>query len=326
MGFDKVTSFMDRLNEDNTRDNEYRDAASTVDAKLRVLHNNKEDGCNKCVNKVLSDLYVKTVPLSDDYKMAYKDKMDEEFPNFIKTRIDDRGMDYYIHEAIKKGNPFAKRLATAVEKVVDEDLKDKEYDIDNLNPEDLVFKMSDDNLKKLDVVASDLSTDELSDKIRQNVISSVSHEIKKSKEQKERDARLEEELKNDPKMISNEALEHVAAYEDLHKDRFYTPSLFESIMIHNTDKIANAVMEGTFTPEYTYSANSLFTSLMEENEKISDEDEKSVKESLEEDPNVLEYAFIESVKEYTCWNILKGLRLENLYPRDIEAIATSYNN
>lgn len=61
-----------------------------------------------CLDKIFSKLYKDAVPLNDDYKTTYGDNLDTGIKDYISRKCPN-GILYYVHEAIKKGNPIAKK-------------------------------------------------------------------------------------------------------------------------------------------------------------------------------------------------------------------------
>ena len=295
----KVMSFIDRVNAENLEKHDMDDINNSVEVKLRKLNRCKEDAKRQCVDYLMSDVYKKAVPLSADYKTAYRDSMNSEFPNFIAKTYPD-GLAYYIKECIKK-SPFAKKITEAVDKFVDDVYADKEENIEDIDPAELVFRSSDeDNQRKLDIIGKDLNISDISDVINTNVQNSIISEVRRARDEKNKLKEFEDNLKNDPAINSKEAVEAALEMEFAKDSPFFTPTLFEGIMINKM----NSIDKNMDVPNL-YDAIKEYTNTPTE----------STIENL---------TFVESVKEYTCLNILKAFKFESFNPSDITRLAEMY--
>lgn len=296
---DKVMSFIDRVNAENEKKKDMDDFTNSLDFKLRRLDRCKEDAKKQCIDYLMSDVYKKAVPLSADYKTAYCDKMNGEFPSFISKTYPD-GLAYYIKECIKK-SPFARKITEAVDKFVNDEYADKEENIEDIDPAELVFRSSDeDNQRKLDVIGKELNIDDISDIINDNVKNSIISEVKRARDEKNKLKELEDNLKNDPAINSKEAVEAALEMAYAKENPFFTPTLFEGIMINKMN-----------TLDKNEDVPNLYDAIKEYTNTTTD----STIENL---------TFVESVKEYTCINILKAFKFESFNPSDITRLAEMY--
>ena len=306
-GEDKVLKYMDQILVNDQRQKELDELRNTTNAKLRMLDKCKDDARKICLNNIFSKIYRNAVPLNDDYKNAYAGDLDADFPNFLNKVYPD-GLSFYIHECIKKGSPFAKRVMEAVDTFVDSEYKDKELNIDDLNPDDLIFKTTDDIQKKLDVISDDLGANDITQAIRDNVKNSAISEIRRAKQEKESIKSFEDQLKNDPAITSPAAVESAVELYELKNgtDKFYTPTLFEAVMINKINHINTLRESGEFNEL------PLYDTLSEFKENVSD-------------VTYADYAFVESLKEYTCLSMLKSLKLESFTKDDIDELVRRYS-
>lgn len=308
-GEDKVRKYMDQILTNDQRENDYNDLRNTTTAKLRMLDKCKEDAKTACLTNIFNNVYKDACPLSDEYKNAYCDDLNKDFPNFLH-KVYPKDLSFYIHEAIKKGSPFAKRVMEAVNELVDSEYKDKELNIDDVNPEELIFKTTDDIQKKLDVIKDDIGANDIAEAIRQNVKDSAISEITRAKREKEAIKSFEDQLKNDPAMTSPAAIESAVEKFDIKqhgfRSKFYTPTLFEAVMISKMNDINHKREVGEFVEMPLYNVMSEY------------------KENVD-DVTPADYAFVETLKEYTCISMLKGLKLESFTKEDIEELATMYS-
>lgn len=307
-GEETVRKYMDQVISNEQREKEFNELRNTTNAKLRMLDKCKHDAKEECLSHILSHIYRNACPLNDEYKNAYCDDLNKDFPNFMnKTYPHD--LSFYIHECMKKGSPFAKRIMEAVDTLVDNEYRDKELNIDDINPDELIFKTTDDIQKKLDVISDDIGANDISEAIRQNVKDSAISEIRRAKQEKESIKSFEDQLKNDPQMTSPAAVEAAVEMFDIKehgfRSKFYTPTLFEAVMINKINDINRKRETGEFVEMPLYDTM------------------KEYKENFEEvTPN--DYAFVETLKEYTCISMLKNLKFESFTKQDIEDLANMY--
>jgi hypothetical protein len=298
----KVIQFMNNIDAEEQRKRDMADIRNTDAYKLRALDKSKSDMCDHCVKDIMCTIYKKALPLNDDYKTACSKDIQNYFDDFISSKCNTlNGMTVYITDACKR-SPFAKKMLEKVDELIKDEYLDKELNIDNIDPDELVFKSSKPLQKKLDMVKSELSTDEISDAIKTNVLNSATAEINKAKEAKARMKQLETEFSQNPNIDTPEKVESALEMAGINTGKeIYTPSLFEGIMINKVE----ALKESTDPIPNIYGTMSVFR---EGNAPTTN----------------MDLAFIESVKEYTALSTLKALKLESFSKRDVEMMAESY--
>lgn len=307
----KVLDFMEQVQlakEEREQEQAFQNSTSY---KLHCLNNEREEAKGVCLDKVFSQLYKNAVPLSDDYKVAHGDDLDAEIHDFMSTRCP-KGMEYYIHEGIKKGSKPAARIMEAVNNAVDDTYNRKAIKIEGIDVKDLAFKNDTDMQKKIDMMGTDLELNDVSQIIHDNVKSTVLSEIERAKQEKEQLRQLEAELAQDMSVASESAIEQRLWMNDL-MNRDFVPRLFQGIMIGNTDKFVHMESTGQFVPEYTYEALQDYGYTYE-----YAEDGKPPLST------VSEMAFIESVKELTKLNLVQALKLESFNLSDLNMMAYEY--
>jgi hypothetical protein len=297
----KVIQFMDNIDAEEQRKRDMADIKNTDSYKLRALDKSKSDMCDHCVKDIMGTIYKNALPLNDDYKTAYSNDIQKYFDDFVSSKCTPNGITVYITDACKR-SPFAKKMLEKVNELIKDEYLDKELNMDNIDPDDLVFKSSTPLQKKLDMVKSELSTDEISDAIKTNVLNSATAEINKAKEAKARMKQLETEFSQNPNIDTPEKVESALEMAGINTGKeIYTPSLFEGIMINKVE----AFKESTDPIPNVYGTMSVF------------------RESNAPTTN-MDLAFIETVKEYTVLSTLKALKLESFNKRDVEMMAESY--
>lgn len=311
MNFDdrerNVLDFMDRVKQrkrDEQKENEFKQSSIY---KLRELDKQEKKAKCDCMNMVFQKLYRDAVPLSDDYKTAHKDILDDEIREFIKSRAPQGNIEYYVGEAIKKGSKPARDIQESVDTIVGNFYMEKSQDINKWNVEDLVFRTGEDTQQKIDAITQDLALDDVTQIIRDNVKSSAISEITRAKKEKQDIEDLENELSNDMKVKTEEAIDYHLALRGLTDTKIFTPSLFQGIMIGKVNQLTAMEESGTLKSDYLY--NTL--------------EDYGMMESTKE-PTIEERAFVESVKELTKIQLIKTLCMERFGLQDIKDMASDY--
>lgn len=300
----RLLDFIDNIENEERNKKAESDFKNSDTYKLRMIDKSRDEAKKEYLTKVLSDTYRDAIPLNDEYKVAYKDDIDKCFRDFLNERCP-QGVEYYIKEAIKKNSGFAKKVLEAVNHLVDEKYNKLSLKLEEVTDEDLVFNNDKDEQKKVNVVGRELNTDEVASIVKDNVKQTAVSEIQRAKEEKEKLQAVEDELANDVKMNTPQKVEEAMRLKGLGQG-YYKPSLFNGIMISNMNKI-QAKMESGDNCEYsTYDAL------------------KDYPMTLNESVTPQELAFIESVKEYTGYALVKALKLESFDMYKIDNLAQSY--
>jgi hypothetical protein len=300
----RLLDFIDNIENEERNKKAESDFKNSDTYKLRMIDKSRDEAKKEYLTKVLSDTYRDAIPLNDEYKVAYKDDIDKCFRDFLNERCP-QGVEYYIKEAIKKNSGFAKKVLEAVNHLVDEKYNKLSLKLEEVTDEDLVFNNDKDEQKKVNVVGRELNTDEVASIVKDNVKQTAVSEIQRAKEEKEKLQAVEDELANDVKMNTPQKVEEAMRLKGLGQG-YYKPSLFNGIMISNMNKI-QAKMESGDNCEYsTYDAL------------------KDYPMTLNESATPQELAFIESVKEYTGYALVKALKLESFDMYKLDNLAQSY--
>lgn len=302
-----VLDFMDRVKQkrrDEQKENEFKQSSTY---KLRELDKQEKKARCDCTNMVFAKLYRDAVPLSDDYKVAHRDDLDDEIREFISARAPQGDIEYYVREAIKKGSKPAKDIQESVDTLVNNFYAEKAMDINKWNVEDLVFRTGEDTQQKINAITQDLALDDVTQIIRDNVKSSAISEITRAKKEKQEIEELENELSNDMKVKTEEAIDYRLALAGLTERKVFNPSLFQGIMIGKVNQLTKMQESGTLDSDFLY--NTLEDYGMMESSK---------------EPSIEERAFVESVKELTKIQLIKTLCMEHFKLQDIRDMASEY--
>lgn len=279
---------------------------NSTKVKLRVLDKEKDKLKKDLVNGTLSEIFVKSVPLSDDYKVANDNELKDYFGNFIKSRYGE-DIDTYVTEVkAKNKSAFIKKLLEAAETEAEEEFKDKALNIDDIKVDELVFNSPEDTSRKIDIIGKDLDIDEISDIINNNVKETAMSEITRAKREKEKLKEVEAELAKDINIDSEEKVEEALELRGLNNTKDYTPTLFEGVMIGSTTKINSLVNSGQLGNINIYNTLAEYGRVTE---GVGSPEE---------------LAFIESIKEYTCLSMLKALKFEDFNLDYVNNLANEY--
>lgn len=300
----RLLDFIDNIENEERNKKAESDFKNSDTYKLRMIDKSRDEAKKEYLTKVLSDTYRDAIPLNDEYKVAYKDDIDKCFRDFLNERCP-QGVEYYIKEAIKKNSGFAKKVLEAVNHLVDEKYNKLSLKLEEVTDEDLVFNNDKDEQKKVNVVGRELNTDEVASIVKDNVKQTAVSEIQRAKEEKEKLQAVEDELANDVKMNTPQKVEEAMRLKGLGQG-YYKPSLFNGIMISNMNKIQAKMESGDNCDYSTYNAL------------------KDYPMTLNESATPQELAFIESVKEYTGYALVKALKLESFDMYKINNLAQSY--
>ena len=297
-GNDRVVDFINSVDAEKQKDDQMANFYNSDTYKRNLIDRECEKGKNACLKYVIGNCYKNAVPLSDEYKNACGDDLIAKAGDHLPENLM-----MYFKETIKKGNcsDCCKKVVEAVCKEVDQKYIDPRIDPKKYKPEELVFKMDPDMQKRMDVVAQDMNLDDVSGLINNSVKSTAESEIKRAREEKEKNKELEKELANDLNMTSEAAIDHELQKRGYRDSKVFQPTLMQGIMIGNAERAESLMQEN-----YTYHA-------LDDYGLVSDNN------------NAMYAAFVESVCEYT-WFVLEEtmLRKRPYTLREVNDMAQEY--
>lgn len=311
----RVLTFMEDVQEGLERDAANVAFQNTYAYKSKELEKCKDKARDFCLDGVLRSIYKDAIPLNDEYKQANDTEIDDFYTDFMNRRMDGNKLQFYVREAIKKNNSeFARKVMEAVDQLVNDEYRDKEMDLAKIDPRDLIFQSTDDIQQKVDIIGKDLSTDEVSQIVKDNVKSTALSEITRAKKEKENLKTVEDELSNDINMNTQQAVESALEFRGLNSSKIFSPTLFQGVMISKVNQLEPKFESGEIGDIYLYGALSGFGK-----EDVQTEATDEMKFATME-----ELAFVESVKEYTGLSMLKALKLENFSKDTVKDLANQY--
>lgn len=287
---DNMINFMDEIKKKINKKKRKEEMYNTPTAKRCRLEEKKHDAKNVCLDVIFQNIYKDALPMDDDYKDANEENLKVDMHNFMDAKAP-QGLEYYVSEAKKKGNPVAKIMSESVDKIVKDFFFETGINIakPDVNPDDVTFDVNSKDVQdKISKTMDKMDTTDLTEMIKDNVKKAAIQDIKKQKDHEEEMQNLVNDLKNDPKITSEAAIEHELGLRGLNQKKVYQPSLFGGIMINKTNLIKESV-----------------------GDELNSE-------------QIGKYAYTESTKELTKISILHSMKFENCSGRDGMSLANNY--
>ena len=283
----KMINFMDEINK-TVQAKKASDAyENSPEVKRRVLEKTKKNAKGVCLDMIFSKIYKDALPLNDEYKVAHGEDLDGEFKDFVKAKAP-QGLEYYVHESIKKGNTSGKLLLESVNKLVKDFFFEMDMDIENVNIDDIKFDPDSEKVQeRITEITDKMGAEDISEIIKNNVKTAALEDINRSKAHDEEMKAIVDELKNDPSVTTEAVLDRKLNLAGVTNSKIYTPTLFEGIMINKTNLVKESGMD------------------------IDPED-------------VSKKAFTESVKEMTKLTTLHTLGVQPIGLKESKALAFNY--
>lgn len=271
-----MINFMDEIDKASKARQASERFQNSEHMKRRILDTKKSEAKGICLDLIFNKIYKDALPMNDEYKIAHGTELDDEFRDFINVKAPD-GLECYLHESMKKGNNVAKTLIESVNKLVRDYYFEDSMNLGEVNVNELDFDPNDETVRnKLDGITDKMGTEEISEIIKQNVKQAALSDIQNAKNHEEEMKNLVDELKNDPSITSEAAIDRRLAIAGLKNHEFYQPSLFEGIMVNKLNLIKESA------------------------EEVSPEDANKK-------------AFFEATKEMTKLSLLNAMKLEDVF-------------
>ena len=274
---EKVFHFIESVDQEMQRIDDLNALKNSDTYKINLSKKECERGKEECLRHIIHKFYRNATPLSDEYKDAkcndMLDDLDRHCPH---------GLLFYFREAIKRGDcsKRCQRMVEAVEKTVNDAYKDKLVHPENYNEDDLIFRMDPEMMQRVDYLSDELDLDDVSDMVRRSVQTTTMSEVKRAKEEKEKNKELEKELANDLNVTSESTMQYALSRHGMNQPRIFQPTLLQGILIGAADQRANTVTES-----YNYHALEEYGFEGEQNTPIYE-------------------AFADTVREYT-WLVME---------------------
>lgn len=203
--------------------------------KAVVLSQKRNEACEEILIEILSRLFVKALPLDEEYGDCNKNKMRA----FLMPH---GNCCEYIAEAIKKTNsPLLKRMMESAKTMATEHYMEKAKKLNEINIQDLDYHMTEEEDKKIDEISADMELDEVANIIKNNVQKTVLTEIDRAKREQKAQQDLQDELNKDEDMVSESAIQTELAKRRFKNPKIHQPSLFEAILINNSSVFGESV-------------------------------------------------------------------------------------
>ena len=234
-GEDRVRSFIDSIKSSEQANLMRTRLQNDPVVKQRLLTSQSDVCRNQCVGYMLGSMYLKSLPLDDEYKNAQNIELRNDFDKYIK---DNKGGPlFYVKDAFEKSggtNLAAKRLLEAADDEVKNFHEMMGIDFKGKSADDIRFNLDDEIKVRLDKVTDEISFDEITNAIRTNVTNTAIAEIERAKKEAEEQQELEDELAKNTEITSESAAEEWMNAHRKPRPKFYQPSLFEAMLIGKT--------------------------------------------------------------------------------------------
>ena len=279
-----VSSFIKKLEHEDIAEKNAAALKNMTSTKLNRISQKSEEAKELTTADIFAKIYRDALPIDDSYKVASACELDNGVTSFVKAKCKSLSPYKYIVERAGSGCKSAENMMSAVNESVDEYFKKFYESVKDTDFEDIEMPESD-RKTIVDKITDDMGYDQVSDIIKEHVKETVQDEIRKTKAEDEHVKELEDSLANDETLTTESAIDKKLQAIGESGSVPYVPSLFTGIMINKTD---------AFT------------------------------ESGLDEEHIQKKAFFESVKEYTLWDMMHTLGLEDYSKGDIDFIATKY--
>ena len=279
-----VSDFISKLEEEERRKKSDEILRNKKSTKLNKIEREIENAKEMTTQDIFAKIYKDALPVESQYKASIACDLDNGVTSFIKKHCGSDSAYQYISEKCNKGVKSAIAMNEAVTEAVNAHFRKFYENIDETDIDDI--KLSSDERKTIvDKINADMDYDEVSAIINDHVKQTVQDEITRTKQEDDHMKELEETLAANEELTTESAIDAELTRMG-EGQREYVPSLFTGIMINKTNV-------------YTESGD------------------------LDED-HIQKKAFFESVKEYTLWDMVHTLGLEDYSKGDIAFRATNY--
>lgn len=256
--------------------------------KLNKIKDAKDNARESCTSVIMCKLYRDSLPVSDEYRCAHQTSLNDNCNNFIKNLNND-GVYAYVTDCAKHGCEPAKVLMEAVDSFVESYYKKFYENLDEVDPDEVEMDVNKPDVdESLTKISTKMDYDEISNVIAENVKATVQKEADRTKSDDELMSKIQGDLEQNEQAVTESAIDaELIKYG--HHNKVYDPSLFNGIMINKAGKVQ----------EYAESAG------------LDIEHQQK-------------QAFFEAVQEYTMWEMVSVLNMENMTPNRVRNLAREY--
>lgn len=235
-GEDRIRAFLDSIKASEQKEKERLRHQTDPTIKQRVLASQSNECRKQCVDHMLGTVYIKSLPLDDDFKQAHNAELRNDFSKYINNNKG--GALYYVKDANEKCNGtniYAKKILEAAEAEVRNFHDIMGIDFKGKNADDIKFNLDNEIKTRLDKVTDEVSFDDITNGIRTNVTNVAIAEIDRAKKEAEEQQALEDELAKNTDVTTEAAAEEwLKKRSTKTRSKFYQPSLFEAMLMNKT--------------------------------------------------------------------------------------------
>ena len=217
---------------------------STAQYKFKAIEKERNKCANACALQILGTIYVKSLPLDQDYKELHDAELRDDLGRYINDK-NPNGAYYYVKDSYQ-ANPRAtllQRVITETDAVAN-DFAKRMYLDPEISGDDVQFVMDDSIKNKLSEKES--SYEMLCNTIKTQVQDTALAEIDAAKKSEQEKQDIEDSLMNNPDIDTEAKLESALS---MIQPKVHQPSLFEAILYSKTSAVKESVGEVDYKTE-----------------------------------------------------------------------------
>lgn len=282
---ENMSAFLDNLSDIRKSEQAAQAFKRSRTYKWNAIKDKSAEGAHNAAEKVFLTIYQNSLPLDESHKAIFESSIRSNIMHHI-TESGASNVYEYLKKAAAKGSLPAKTICESAEKYIN-DVCAAYYQEEDIDPDEI--DMSPESETVTDAVTkitSDMSADEVSAAIENNVRATIAKEMEISKQEDQKLAELEEQLTNSDTIKEEADIEAAMYAAGFGTKHIYSPQLFTSIMMGKVK---------AYTEE-------------------ADLDGKDIQKK----------AFYESVKELTALQTLHTLGCIDINVNNVNRIASQY--
>ena len=287
-------------------------------ANLNRLASYTETAKNMVLKDILFEMYKGSLLLDEDFVM----EQTESLKKLVDDYVDNAGAYEMLETAVKeKRSPYLAKLKEACDSIAMEACKRKLKECDGDDkPEYVNFDLDEDAKNAIDFSKDDLSVDQISDMVKDKVLTVVKDEQEKEAKNKELVEEIEEDLKADENVTDEKSLDEAFHNIVIKESVLEETTLFNALFRNCVAEYVTENMSVTHDPGNEDEMNEIG---LDTEDVLEDEptdelntqyDDVDYDDTIElESSNAvnMDAAFAEALAKYTLMEMLHTIKLEN---------------
>ena len=243
-----MMNFIDAKNKITQKQEDIAAIQMNPELKLRKLNNEANNAVGISIDTLLGRIYRDALPFDDPKRNAPDDEIRQDIQNYISSRTNGNGSEWYIREAIKKTNSSTLKgiLEEAIE-ISKDFYSETAKNIGTISMDDLNFNPNSDP-GGIDKIYKNLELNDISEIIQNNVQKAIQDEKDRVAREDEFNKKLEDSLANNNDVVDEPSME--AAIDKIKNSmpvKVYQPSLLEAIVINKSKYMTEGASENCMT-------------------------------------------------------------------------------